>query len=409
MIRFAAVLALLGAAENSDWSQFRGPSRDGISPDTGLLKQWPSGGPPLAWKSEGIGTGYSSVCVSGTRLYLTGDVEGASMLFALGAADGKIAWKAKIGAPGGNRGNGGRGTPATDGTLVFALGQSGELVCAEAETGKIRWQKSLERDFGGKRPNWWWSESPLLDGDLVICTPGGRQGTVLALKKATGETVWQSKELTDEAHYTSLMPVEIGAVRQYLVFTAASVAGIGAKDGKLLWRHAREGKTAIVSTPLYKDGIVFVSSGYRVGCNGFQVTAAGGSFKAEQVYSGNQMENHHGGLILVGDHVYGVHDGGMLKCLELKTGKELWAGPRLGKGSIAYADGHIVYRSEDTRSGTVALVEVSPAGYKEKGQFSLTDPALEQRTMIWPHPVVFGGKLYLRNQNVLYCYDVKAK
>jgi len=409
MGRLAALgIALLLAArpEADTWAQWRGPNRDGLSPDTGLLKQWPAGGPPLAWKATGVGEGYASVSLWGDRVFTTGDVGDSSFLIALNAADGKQVWQTKIGLiekP--YDWQGVRSTPATDGTLIYALGAHGDLLCAEMATGKERWRKNLPRDFGGRVGGWKYAESPLLDGDHLVVTPGGKQGAVLALKKESGEPVWQSKEFTDGAQYPSLLPVEIGGIRQYVVFTMQSVAGIAAKDGKLLWRADRKGGTAICTTPVYRDGIVLVSSGYGVGCNAFKITSEGGAFKAEEIYAGTQMRNHHGGLIAFGDHVYGLEDGGQMKCLEIKTGKEVWADRSVGKGSIAYADGHFVVRSEGGK-GAVALVEATSSGYKEKGRFTQPD---RSKKPSWPHPVIFGGKLYIRDQDVLFCYDVKAK
>jgi len=407
-MRIALLLVLLtvqsGDPKSLGWSQFRGPNRDGLSPDTGLLKQWPAGGPPLAWKAAGLGTGYSAVSFADDRLFTMGDAGGRCKVHALSLTDGKILWSTEVGEPGGNRGPGPRSTPATDGKLVFAIGQHGDLVCVEAPTGKAVWRKSLVRDFGGRVPRWFYSESPLLDGETVLCTPGGSKGTVVALKKATGETVWQSKEFTDGAHYTSLVPVEIGGIRQYLVLTDSNIAGLSAKDGKLLWRATRVGKTAVVDTPIYKDGLVFVSSAYGVGCNAFRVTSEGGAFKAAETYSGKQISSHHGGMILVGDHVYGLGDG-QLRCVELKTGKVAWENRSVGKGAVAYADGHLVCRSE---RGPIALVEATPSGYKEKGRFDQPDRSREADAQ-WPHPIIFGGKLYIRDWDLLLCYDVKAK
>jgi outer membrane protein assembly factor BamB len=396
-----------GDAPDSDWNQWRGPKRDGLSPDTGLLKAWPAGGPPLAWKATGVGGGFSSVSVLGGRVLTMGDVGDACNLIALNAADGKIAWQTRVGASGGHKDYPGpRATPASDGELVFALGQDGDLVCAELATGKEKWRKNLAKDFGGKMMSGWrWSESPLLDGDLVLCTPGGSKGTVVALKKSSGDTAWQSSELTDAAAYASLVPVEIGGTRQYLVLTAASVAGIGAADGKVLWRAERSGKTAVIPTPVYKDGLVCVSSSYGVGCNAFRITLAEGKFKAEEAYSGKDMMNHHGGLILVGDHLYEMDDKGGLKCFEYKTGKLVWSEKSVGKGSIAYADGHLICRNE-RGNGTITLVEATPEGYREQGKF---DQPERSKALSWPHPVIIGGKLYIRDQDNLFCYDVKAK
>jgi outer membrane protein assembly factor BamB len=390
------------AAIESEWPQYRGPKRDGLSPDKGLLKQWPAGGPPLAWKTTGVGAGYSSVVVAGNRIYTLGDVENSCRLLALDAADGKILGSTPLGPAGGhNDYPGPRSTPATDGTLVFALTQNGDLACVQAATGRLVWKVNLESQFGGRMMSGWrWSESPLLDGNLVVVTPGGSRGTVLALNKANGALVWQSAQLKDSAAYSSLVPVDWGNVRQYIVFTDKSVAGVAARNGQLLWRADRPGETAVIPTPVAKDGVVFVTSGYNVGCNAFQVGFAGGRFTARELYSGKQMRNHHGGVVLVGDHVYGF-DEGVLKCIELKTGREVWADRSVGKGAVAYADGHLYCRSEN---GPIALVEATPEGYREKGRFDQPD---RSRRQAWPHPVVFGGKLYIRDQDVLLCFDVR--
>jgi len=400
-------LTAAGPAPDSDWSQWRGPKRDGHSSDTGLLKDWPAGGPPLAWKSAGIGGGYSSVTVLGDTLYTMGDLGDTCTLFALNVADGKILWKTRVGeahTKGNQDWTGPRSSPATDGKLVIALGPMGELVCVDV-AGKEKWSKHLQKDFGGQVGGWKYSESPLLDGEHVVVTPGGSKGSVVALKKETGETVWQSSGLTDKAEYPSLVPVEIGGVKQYLILTQKSTAGIGAADGKVLWRTDRPGKTAVIPTPIFKDDYVFVASGYGVGCNLFKITMDGGAFKADEVYAGKQIMNHHGGVILVGDHLYELDDNQSMKCVEFKTGKVVWEEKSVGKGSIAYADGHFVVRSEKG-PGTIALVEASPAGYKEHGRF---DQPERSKKNSWPHPVIIGGKLYLRDQDVLLCYDVKAK
>jgi len=403
-----AILLSVPAAADSDWSQFRGPNRDGHSPDTGLLKQWPAGGPTLAWKVTGLGKGASSLSILGDKIYTMGDLADGCHLICLNVADGKIAWSTRMGAPWVDEKwlHGPRGTPSTDGTLVIGLSPNGDILCADAATGKEKWKKTMKGDFGGKMMSGWgFSESPLLDGDNVVITPGGSKGTVAALKKATGELVWQSSGLTDSAAYASLVPVEIGGVRQYLLLTDASVAGIGAKDGKVLWHTARPGKTAVIPTPVYKDGLVFVTSGYGVGCNAFKVTESGGTFSAAEVYAGKQMTNHHGGVIVVGDYLYGLDDRA-LKCIDIKTGKVVWQDPSVGKGSIAYADGHFVLRSENEKKGEIALAEASPEGYKETGRF--TQPDLSGKKC-WAHPVIFGGKMYIRDHDLLLCYDVKAK
>jgi outer membrane protein assembly factor BamB len=237
-------------------------------------------------------------------------------------------------------------------------------------------------------------------------TPGGSQGAVVALNKKTGDVLWQSKEFTDAAHYSSLVPVEIGGVRQYIALTPTSVAGVSAADGKLLWKAARKGQVAVIPTPIYSDGFVYVTSGYGAGCSLFKVSADGGKFSVEQVYSKKVMVNHHGGVVKVGEYIYGYSDGKGWTCQDFKTGDAKWQDKeKLGKGSILYADGRLYLRQED-KKGTVALIEASPEGYREHGRFDQPDRSNKNS---WPHPVVAGGKLYLRDQDVLLCYDVKGK
>ena len=247
---------------------------------------------------------------------------------------------------------------------------------------------------------------PLVDGDRVILIPGGKRGNLAALNKKTGQLIWQSKEFTDSIHYSSPIVAEIGGVRQYVQLTDASVAGIAAADGRLLWRAARKGSTAVIPTPIYYDGNVYVTSGYGAGCNLFKITAADGKFSAVESYSNRIMTNHHGGAVLVGKHLYGFSDNKGWTCQDFETGKALWQEKgKLGKGSIVYADGMFYLRAEDGK-GTVALIEATPEGYREKGRFDQPDRSDKNS---WPHPVVAGGRLYLRDQDLLLCYDVEAK
>jgi outer membrane protein assembly factor BamB len=396
-------------ASGGDWPQWRGPNHDGISTETGLLQDWPEGGPKLVWEAKGLGTGYASVSILGNRIYTAGDKGGESRVEALNLADGSLVWSARIGKAGkvGDPAfEGPRSTPATDGQLVFEVNQWGEMVCVQTDGGKEVWRKDFTKDFGGTRPEWGYAESPLVDGDKVLVTPGGGQGTVVALNKNTGAVLWQCKELTDDAHYSSLILAEPGGVRQYIALTPASVAGISAVDGKLLWRGPRKGNVAVIPTPVYSDGYVYVTSGYATGCNLFKLTSDSGKFSVEQVYANKVMVNHHGGVIKIGDFVYGYSDSKGWNCQDFMTGKAKWQDKeKLGKGSLVFADGRFYLRQED-KKGTVALIEASPDGYREHGRFDQPDRS-DQNS--WPHPVVAGGKLYLRDQDVLLCYDVKAK
>jgi outer membrane protein assembly factor BamB len=391
----------------ADWPQWRGPERRNQSSESNLLRQWPRQGPPLAWKIDTLGAGYGSVAVTGGRIYTMGDAAEDTFVRCLDEKDGKQIWSANVGRAGeSGRYYGPRSTPTIDAGHVYALAREGELVCLDAKDGKEVWRKHLRNDFGGTTPNWGYAEAVLVDGNRVVCTPGGKNGTLLALDKKTGDTIWRTKDWTDSAHYSSVILREMHGVPQYIQLTAESVAGVGVNDGKLLWRAERKGKTAVIPTPLTADNHVFVSSGYGVGCNLFKINKSGNAFSAEQVYAGTQMTNHHGGMVLLDGHVYGVDDSGTLRCVEMKTGKIAWTDRCVAsKGSLTYADGHLYVRSEPG-DGTLVLAEATPKGYVEKGRFTQPDRS-KQRS--WPHPVVANGKLYIRDQDVLLCYDVRAK
>jgi len=403
-VAIAAVPASV-APMGGGWPQWRGPNRDDISTEKGLLNEWPADGPPQAWKAEGMGAGYSGVAVAKGKVFTMGDVGEESQLIALDEATGKKVWSVKLGAPG-QYGNfyGPRGTPSVDGDLVYALNQHGDLICAAVATGKEVWRKSL-KDVGGRPHNWGYAESPLVEGDKVLCTPGGARGAIVALNKKTGALMWQSKEFMDGAHYSSLIPATIFGMRQVIQLTAASVAGVAVADGKLLWRADRAGKTAVIPTPIFADNQIYVCSGYGVGCNAFKLTKDGSGFKAAEVYANKNMVNHHGGVILLGGYLYGSSDGKGWVCQDFKTGDVVWSNNGVGKGSIAYADGHFYLRSESGK-GTVALIEASSKGYVEKGRFAQPDRSDKNS---WPHPVIANGRLYIRDQDVLLCYNVKVK
>ena len=394
--------ACQGVAAEGDWLTWRGPKRNGISTETGLLKQWPAGGPPLAWRATGLGKGFSTVAVAGNRVFTAGDIGDSSFVIALNRADGQMLWKARLGSPGAGPA-GPRGTPTVDGDLVYELGQHGDLVCVEAADGKEVWRKALRKEFGGQCGGWAYSESVLVDGNRLICTPGGQQGTLLSLDKKTGVVLWQCKEWKDSAEYSSPIVETVGGIRQYIQFTGESVAGVAADSGKLLWRARRQGSTATVPTPICADNLVYVTSGYGVGCNLFKLTSVGGQFTAEQVYANKNMVNHHGGVLKVGDDLYGYSDGKGWVCQDFKTGQIKWRNEGVGKGALAFADGQLYLRSEN---GPVALVEATPNAYAPKGRFDQPDRSKEPS---WPHPVIAAGKLYLRDQDLLLCYDVKAR
>jgi outer membrane protein assembly factor BamB len=392
----------------ADWPQWRGPNRDGKSADTGLLKQWPADGPKLAWKATGLGKGYSGVSLVGDRLFTMGDKEDAGYVVAMSEADGKVVWSAKVGQPGapdapGWSYPGPRCTPTVNGDLVFAADGWGELVCVSVADGKEQWRKSYTRDFGGKPPTWGFSESPLVDGDQVVVTPGGKDGAMVALDKKTGRVLWQSKDFTDDAHYSSIIAAEIGGTRQYVQLTAASVVGISPKDGAVLWKASRRGNVAVIPTPIVAGNEVYVTSGYGAGCNLFKVASSGDKFSAEQAYANKVMVNHHGGVVKVGDFVYGYSESKGFTCQNFKTGEAAWVeNEKIKKCCVSYADGALYCREED--SGTMILLEASSTGYAEKGRFKQPDRAKEKA---WPHPTIADGKLFLRDQDLLLCYSLK--
>jgi outer membrane protein assembly factor BamB len=338
-----------------------------------------------------------------------GDKDDAGWIIAASADGGKVLWSTKVGAAGapgvpGYDFPGPRSTPTVDDKLIFALDPWGELICVSAEDGKEQWRKNLVKNLGGTPPTWGYSESPLVDGEQVVITPGGPKGTVAALNKQTGELIWQSSDFTDQAHYSSIIPTEIGGVRQYVQLTSANVAGISAKDGALLWKASRRGNVAVAPTPLVTGNEIYVTSGYGAGCNLFKVSSADGKFSAEQVYANHVMVNHHGGVVQVGDYIYGYSDGKGLTCQNAKTGEAVWAEKEaIKKGSLAYADGKLYYREEDT--GTMVLIDAAPGAYTEKGRFQQPDRRSEKA---WSHPVIANGKLYLRDQDLVLCYDIKA-
>lgn len=392
----------------ADWPQWRGIHRDGKSPETGLLKTWPEGGPKLVWTARNLGGGYTTPSVVDGRIYGMGYRGEEEVIWALDAATGKEVWSTCT-APA-DRGmgysEGPRCTPTVDGDRLYTLGAGGNLVSLDRTTGKVLWGKDLVADFGGKMMSGWgFSESPLVDGDRLVCTPGGSQGTMLALNKLTGEKLWQTADLTDKAAYSSILIATVAGTRQYVQLTDSHVFGVDPEKGTVLWQAPRNGRTAVITTPIVAEDIVYVTSGYGVGCNAFKVTRIGDQFKAEEIYANKLMTNHHGGVVLVGECLYGYSEAGGWTCQNLKTGEALWQEKsKLGKGAIAYADGRLYCRFQ-AEAGTMALLEATPEGYRELGRF---DQPERSKQKSWPHPIIANGRLFLRDQEILLCYDVKA-
>ena len=420
---FAAVVTLIGSLAQGqvpDWPQFRGPHSDGKSTETGLLKTWPEEGPKMLWKIEGLGRGYSSISIVDGTIYTMGDRETdggdeVQFVIAYDLKTQKELWATRVGPPHG--GGGPRCTPTVDGDLLYVIGTAGDLVCAAAATGKVRWRKNFESDLGGKMMSGWkFSESPLVDGDQVVCTPGGKDATIVALNKLTGSLIWKcavpdiGSRGKDGAGYSSLVLAEIDGVRQYLQILGRGAVGVETASGRFLWGYNRVANgVANITSPVARGNHVFVTTSYKTGCALLKLTKDGEKMAVEEVYflGPDKFENHHGGVILEGDYIYGGdgQNNGTPVCLELLTGKIVWKkdAPERGSAAIVFADGMLYFRYD--ASGLMVLVEATPDGYKIAGKF--TPPGGGGKA--WPHPVIHDGKLYLRHNNLLMCYDVSGR
>jgi outer membrane protein assembly factor BamB len=423
MMRTGCVLAGLLAsylltlpAGADDWPQWRGPRRDGTSKETGLLKEWPKDGPKLLWEIKDVGGGYSTPAIVGDRIYLMSNAKDEESVVALDVKDGKPVWSTKVGKVGVNVGPqypGTRSTPTVDGDRIYALGSDGDLACLERDGGKLVWTKNLKKDFDGKPGMWAYAESVLIDGDTLVCTPGGEKATLAALKKKDGEPVWKcAVPGGDPAGYASAIAVDVGGVRQYVQFVAKGLVGVEAKTGKFLWRYDKTfDMAATIPTPVFHDDCVFTSTS-RNGSGLNRIKVANDAVTSEEVYYNKTALNSIGGVVLVGDYLYGSNAKGELVCMDFKTGEVKWHDPSVGTAALCYADGLYVRGEGGNGFGPekpawVALVEATPAGYKEKGRFEQPDHGKDRPA--WPHPVVANGRLYLRDQGVLLCYDVKGE
>ena len=407
---FSLLSFLPSFVQAGDWPGWRGENRDDLSSEKGLLKSWPSDGPKKLWMTDDAGLGYAGFSISNGALYSMGAFGGTEKLIAYRAvskaSNNKKVWELEVGQLLTNGwGDGPRTTPTVAGGKVYALGGKGNLVCADARSGKLIWNIHMVHDLGGKVPGWGYTESVLVDQGRVICTPGGKGGALTALDAKTGKILWRSKEFTDSAQYSSPIVISHGGKSQYVQLVMKKLVGVDAKSGDLLWSSDWPGKVAVIPTPIYADGHVYVSSGYGIGCKLVKLTSSG----AEDVYDNKFMKNHHGGVIKFGDHVYGYSDGYGWVCQDFKSGDLIWNEKKaLGKGAIAYADGHFYCLGEG--DGRVVLIEASPKGWKPKGEFTIT-PQTKQRNpkgKVWTHPVISNGKMYLRDQELIFCYDING-
>lgn len=400
ILSLTALLAMPVPPVQNDWPQWQGPDRTGISTETGLLKEWPKAGPPLSWSISNLGKGYGTVAISGNRIYVQGTQGRDSVVFCLNRADGKTVWTRALGPSLDNdKGDGPRGTPTVEGDRLYALTEAGDLACLKIIDGSVVWGRNILRDFRGSNPQWRLSESPLIDGNNLIVTPGGPGAGIVALNKLEGSTVWTSQELSDRAAYSSCVIVNVQGVRAITTLTASAAVGVRASDGKLLWHYKRvANKTANITTPVVYNDKVFYTSDYDTGCALLGLTVQNGMINAQEIYFSRDMMNHHGGVVLINGYLYGFSNA-TLTCMEFATGNVRWKNRSVGKGSLTYADGNLYLLSEDN---VVGLAQATPEGYFEKGRFQIED----QGQPSWAHPVICGGKLYIRNQGVLASYSV---
>ncbi|MFO0815611.1 MAG: PQQ-binding-like beta-propeller repeat protein [Gemmatales bacterium] len=410
MVRYQAILIWLSSVifagavlQAEEWPSFRGPARDGKSVEKGLLARWPEAGPTLLWTISDAGEALAGMSISKDRLFTMGQLKDGQYVFCYSLAEGKQLWKQKIGKEFMNSfGNGPRCTPTLDGEVLYALGANGELHCLTQAEGSERWKLNILEEFGGENIGWGISESPLVLNDKLIVTPGGTGGTLVALDKTSGRTLWRARDPNqtgaEQAGYASPQAITVGGQQQIVTFTSKGGIGVNAADGKFLWRYDQMANgTANCSSPVYANGKILFSSDYGTGCALLDLKPDG---TAKEEYFHKNFKSHHGGYVLVDDHVYGF-DSSILVCMEWATGKIKWKDRSVGKGSVTYADGMLYVLSEN---GIMGLVKAVPTGYQEVSRFKL--PELSGQPT-WVYPVISNGRLYLRDQAKIWCYAIK--
>jgi outer membrane protein assembly factor BamB len=411
------LLVMTGIGVNAqDWPQWRGANREGVSKEAGLNLNWSEKKPALLWTFRQAGAGYSAPVIVGTTLYGQGGADGNDFAFALDTQTGKLKWKHNLGELSViDRGDGPRGSVTVDGDKLYLIRGGGQIHCLSAADGKMIWQKDFRSDLKGSlMSNWGYSESPLVDGNLVICTPGGGDGTMVAFDKNTGAVVWRAKEWTDQAGYSSPIVAEVNGLRQYIQQSSKGVAGVSAKDGKLLWRIENAAyRTAVIPTPVIQNNMVYVTNGYNGGCIGIQLTGNGENIKADTMYTNRIISNQHGGVVLINGYIFGFSEqpSNSWVCQNIKTGEVVWSqrGQEvgIGKGSVLGVNDRLILF--DMQTGTSAVVAASPEGWKEFGKMEIPERTKisTQDNHLWTHPVVANGKLYLRDHDLLFCFDLK--
>jgi len=387
-------------SSNAEWPQWRGPNRDGISKETGLLKSWPASGPKILWRAPS-GEGYSGISVANGRAYTMYGQGSDELLVCLDANTGKEIWRFRMDSQFYNdQGNGPRSTPTVDGNLVFVQGAKSTLYAVRADNGQKVWGIDLKKEYGAKIPTWGVSTSPLVEGDLVLVDVGGKSGySICAFNKTTGKLVWNSQ--TDDPGYSAAIAITANGLRQAVFFTGSAAVSVSPKDGKMFWRYPWQTSYEVnAATPIFiPQDKVFISSGYGVGAAVLRIQGTNGSLNVEPVWKSRVMKNHWASSILHQGYIYGFDDA-ILTCINANTGEQKWQQRGFQKGSLIYADGHLIILGE---RGNLALAEATPAGYKEKAAAEVL------RGRCWTMPTLAGGKLYIRNQSEMLCLDLVGK
>lgn len=419
----AAMTLVSGFAQGGDWPQWRGPNRDEKSTETGLKKDFKAA-PKIVWQIRDAGTGYSGPSILAGKLYMTGGTpEGkkhSDEVYCLNAETGAPIWRVTLdttyedSGSDSKWGGGPRANPTvTDDGKIYLLGIRGDLYCLDAKDGKTIWKKNYGKDFGGKlMSGWGFSESPLVDGDKVICAPGGPKGGIVALNRNTGALIWQAKEVTDDAGYSSLIKANLGGVDQYVTLTGSSVVGVEAETGKLLWKYDCKGRFRVAVIPtavIVGPDLVFATAGYGAGCDLLKISGSAGGQTAVSLFTSKDVANHHGGVFFHDGYIYGHSDSSGWVCWNTADGKLKWNSKKPEKGSVTFADGALYCYGENT--GDLFVLAASPSGFKELGRFRLPEKTKIRKPdgKNWTHPVIANGKLYLRDQDILFCFDINDK
>ncbi len=397
----------------ADWPQFHGPDRNNKSPDKGLLKAWPEGGPSRIWESAGIGEGYSTVSIVGKRIYTTGAINGDCVITALDM-DGKKVWTRKNGKAWKKSYPGTRSTPTITDGLLYHLSGIGNLICLKADSSEVVWTVNILEKFGGRNITWGLAESPLVIGDKVICTTGGKNVSMVALDSKTGKVAWKCTGAGDKPGYASPILIEYQGLKQIVNAMSESIVGVRASDGKLLWKYPHKVYAdENITTPLFHDGFVIVSGCGKRGTTSLQLQVSGDQCSVIKRWQNKAFDNKQGGIVLLDGKLYGYAESqkgsGPWMCIDFKTGETIFKSApikssyKYKNGCLTYADGRFYLFSDD---GNMALAEPTGTDFKVTGRLRIKEHG-KQPT--WAHPVVYGGRLYIRYGDRLGVYNVAGR